>query len=85
MRWANEERNGTDNLKIMDDGKGLQPAHGVCQVTICCNRGAGDLLPSLKIILCLLSNLLFLRAPVAIRSVSVIIGGWGKKLLSSQG
>ncbi|XDA70306.1 hypothetical protein R6Z07F_000680 [Ovis aries] len=27
-----DEKNGMDNLKIMDNGKGLEPAHGVCQI-----------------------------------------------------
>lgn len=57
MTWPNE-KNGMDNLKIMDNGKGLEPAHGVCQVMICCNGGATDLC-SLKIIFWLMSNLLF--------------------------
>ena len=74
MTWANEEKNGMDNLKIMDDGKGIQPARGVCQVMICYSGGAAYMLHSLKIILWLMSNLLFLRAPVAIMPVSVSQG-----------
>ena len=41
MTWPNEKK-GMDNLKIMDNGKRLEPAHGVCLVMICCDGGATD-------------------------------------------
>lgn len=34
MAGANEEKNGMDNLKIMDTGNKPQPAQGVHQVMI---------------------------------------------------
>lgn len=36
-----DEKNGMDNLKIMDNGKGLEPAQEAT-VMICCDGGATD-------------------------------------------
>lgn len=73
-----------DSLKTRDDGKGLQPARGVCQVTICYSGGAAYMLHSLKIILWLMSNLLFLRAPVAFMIVSVSQGAGERNFLLAK-
>lgn len=35
MTWENK-KNGMNNLKIMDNGKELQPYCGVDQITVCC-------------------------------------------------
>lgn len=48
MAGANEEKNGMDNLKIMDAGNKPQPTQGVHQVMIAAMGGSTDLVHSLK-------------------------------------